>query len=565
MGTLIFSILLWPGQAAVPSATFERVREQLRRLSIAGAAVAIVGSIGFLLLASATAETTLSTMILGSRIGLLLSARILLIGALLAVLLTGTAYRDQLAFALGLGALLTLSMHSHSAVSQVDASGEVNSLATALAVGFDFVHLLATSAWIGSLPALLLAALALGSLDSERQSGAATLLIAGYTGLATASLIALAATGIFAAFQHIDSVRDLWTTIYGRALTIKLGLFGLLLLLGAYNRWYVQPRLARAVNTAATHLRRLRASVAAEIALGAILLVAVAVLTSAAPPSGLEQQSDTFADTVVLGPVTLSLQVVRGNLAGDIFAVTPRGLPDGVQPEVVVRASMPDHGMGEQELKLQEVESGRWGGRASLLTMPGQWNVEAIVRSSGMNDIRQTFVVDTSPTGNNRDNAPRQPVWALLLVLAALAAALSQIPLRRTVQRRFQFGGVGILLVALVAAIGPNYLARAGEPTNPFTATPEVLTAGEVIYQRNCVSCHGTSGRGDGPAAASLPGLPADFTSAHFATHGDAELYGWIKGGKPGTAMPAFGDSLSEEQIWQSITYIRQLYAEANR
>lgn len=58
-------------------------------------------------------------------------------------------------------------------------------------------------------------------------------------------------------------------------------------------------------------------------------------------------------------------------------------------------------------------------------------------------------------------------------------------------------------------------------------------------------------------------GLPADFTSAHFATHSDGELFRWIKGGKPGTAMPAFGDSLSEEQIWQTITYIRQLYVDA--
>jgi mono/diheme cytochrome c family protein len=57
--------------------------------------------------------------------------------------------------------------------------------------------------------------------------------------------------------------------------------------------------------------------------------------------------------------------------------------------------------------------------------------------------------------------------------------------------------------------------------------------------------------------------LPADFTDPHFATHTDGQVYGWIKGGKPATAMPAFGERLNEDQIWQVVTYIRQLYADA--
>jgi copper transport protein len=83
------------------------------------------------------------------------------------------------------------------------------------------------------------------------------------------------------------------------------------------------------------------------------------------------------------------------------------------------------------------------------------------------------------------------------------------------------------------------------------------------VYQQNCVGCHGVTGRGDGPAAQSLPGLPGDFTQAHFATHTDAELYEWIRGGKPGTAMPAFGEKLNDEQVWQVISYIRSIYQNA--
>jgi copper transport protein len=85
------------------------------------------------------------------------------------------------------------------------------------------------------------------------------------------------------------------------------------------------------------------------------------------------------------------------------------------------------------------------------------------------------------------------------------------------------------------------------------------------VYQQNCVSCHGVSGRGDGPAAQSLPGLAGDFTQPHFANHTDGQVYAWIKGGKPGTAMPAFESRLTDEQIWQVITHIRNIYREAQQ
>lgn len=56
---------------------------------------------------------------------------------------------------------------------------------------------------------------------------------------------------------------------------------------------------------------------------------------------------------------------------------------------------------------------------------------------------------------------------------------------------------------------------------------------------------------------AGLDPAPADFSSPHSITHREAEFFGWIKFGKPPTAMPSFGDDLTDEEIWDIVNYIR--------
>jgi mono/diheme cytochrome c family protein len=41
--------------------------------------------------------------------------------------------------------------------------------------------------------------------------------------------------------------------------------------------------------------------------------------------------------------------------------------------------------------------------------------------------------------------------------------------------------------------------------------------------------------------------------------HSDAEFFDWIKSGKPPTAMPAFGGQLTDDEIWDVVTYVRAL------
>jgi mono/diheme cytochrome c family protein len=75
--------------------------------------------------------------------------------------------------------------------------------------------------------------------------------------------------------------------------------------------------------------------------------------------------------------------------------------------------------------------------------------------------------------------------------------------------------------------------------------------------ETNCVTCHGASGKGDGPAAAALPPpKPADWTSAKIQAESDGELFWKISNGRG--AMPPW-KHLPEKDRWEIVNYIRTL------
>jgi cbb3-type cytochrome c oxidase subunit III len=77
---------------------------------------------------------------------------------------------------------------------------------------------------------------------------------------------------------------------------------------------------------------------------------------------------------------------------------------------------------------------------------------------------------------------------------------------------------------------------------------------GSAVFKANCAMCHGTDGKGF--AALKTP----DFTSPKWqASMTDKQIKEVIKNGKKGTAMVAFGDKLSDEEITAVVGYIRSL------
>jgi cytochrome c oxidase cbb3-type subunit I/II len=89
------------------------------------------------------------------------------------------------------------------------------------------------------------------------------------------------------------------------------------------------------------------------------------------------------------------------------------------------------------------------------------------------------------------------------------------------------------------------------------SVSPANLASAQGIYKADCVSCHGESGRGDGPAAGALKPSPVDF---HVRQPSMARAWAVLNDGIPGTAMPAWKNRIPQEQLRLLVPYIQQMY-----
>lgn len=89
---------------------------------------------------------------------------------------------------------------------------------------------------------------------------------------------------------------------------------------------------------------------------------------------------------------------------------------------------------------------------------------------------------------------------------------------------------------------------------------PETTAAGARLYAEKCASCHGKDGLGDGDAENALSPSPAllAFMIRRPISVDEYLLWTIADGGLQfQSAMPAFKDTLSRDEIWQVIAYMR--------
>ena len=101
--------------------------------------------------------------------------------------------------------------------------------------------------------------------------------------------------------------------------------------------------------------------------------------------------------------------------------------------------------------------------------------------------------------------------------------------------------------------------AAATKP-NPIKSDAASIDRGKKTYFQNCASCHGAKAMGDGPAAAALTPKPANLAMMS-GMHPDGDFAWKIANGRG--AMPAWKNTLSENQIWELVNYLKSLKPKA--
>jgi mono/diheme cytochrome c family protein len=108
---------------------------------------------------------------------------------------------------------------------------------------------------------------------------------------------------------------------------------------------------------------------------------------------------------------------------------------------------------------------------------------------------------------------------------------------------------------------------QSAAPSTSPVASPGLLALGRRLYDKQCVSCHGTGGRGDGEAAYLLYPRPRDFVAGAYRLVStwervptDEDLYRTISRGMPGSAMPSWSH-LPEEERWALVHYVKAFAA----
>jgi copper transport protein len=282
----------------------------------------------------------------------------------------------------------------HVAAGHANAAGDLR----AAKVAAQWVHVVAGGVWLGGLAALLVG---VRGEPSNRKAAA----VRRFSAVAGVALFVVLTTGVIRAVNEVPSWEALFSTLYGRLVLVKAGLLIALAALGAVNRY-------RNVRRAGRSLAGLRRVSRTELALGALVLVAAAVLSSvsprperavAAPPPGIEGRATDFARTV-----QVRLRTMPGTAGNNRFTARISD-PSSGEPVVAERVALEFSYLGPLDvgtsvLELGRIAPGAYSASGTNLSLAGRWEVDVLVQRAGDSvevPVRLGTICGAQPVGQN--------------------------------------------------------------------------------------------------------------------------------------------------------------------
>jgi copper transport protein len=479
--------------------------------------------------------------------------------------LTADSIVAQIAAVLGLVFLGLIAASSHNAA----APSEIKMLATAT----DFIHLVASMAWLGGVIYLAIAVPVfvreLGiSIASEVFESA----VARFTVLGLLSAGILVITGIFSSYMQV-TIPAAVSTPYGWFLVGKIALLIPLFGFAAYNGF----RLARRFGIGGE--RAFGRSMLIEAALAVLVFASVGWLASLEPArqyagrmgigaeeKAVYQDSDSGTDfDIKIDPA----EVGKNDVIVRLTKPTGEVIDNAV--DVRVRLKFVDDDLGEPLVSLRDTGAGIWRLDDALLNIAGEYQAEIVVQRPDAFDARSAFRFDARSAATAADAITPDTetanllfglqlllIGGLVVVVAVRGKLVPAVFVNISPHLGLAAPGIVVSVVGLLFVLNVQVL-RIGlseDIRNPYPPTAESVAIGKPVYATACVACHGVSGLGDGPAGAGLPKPPADLF-VHVPLHSDTILFEFIRDGIAQAGMPGQDGVLTEDEMWHLVNYLR--------
>lgn len=352
---------------------FAVLPSRLRRIVVIAAAAALVGTVGVVAAQAFSAGVGVSE-VFASSLGRSLLARAVpaVVLLLAAVGLMRSKHHDRvLATVAAIAALAAMAVDVLNSHAAAEGPMLLNEFA-------QWLHIAAVGVWIGGVVAL---AVLLARRGSDRDAHVVRRLSA----LAGVGIVVVAITGVFRAVIAVQSWGSLVSTAFGALVLLKAGLLLLLGGLGALNRYGYIPGLPRSIH----RLRRV-VTTEAVVALGALTVAAAlvnvappaeyAAAAAAAPPANIVATGSDYATTV-----KVTLTVTPGASGFNAFAMRVADYNSGSSvnaSHVLLQFTQPFRpSLGTSTLTLAKQSDGTYAARAGNLSLPGIWEVAAVIEN----------------------------------------------------------------------------------------------------------------------------------------------------------------------------------------
>ena len=285
-----------------------------------------------------------------------------------------------------------------------------------LALVADTLHVGAMSLWVGGLAYLTVVALPRRDVDEVR--GAVTR----FSRLALASVATIVVTGTFQAWRQVGSIEALRETDYGRILIVKLVVVAVLVVVAAFSReivyrLYQRPARLEAARVgvsgagdagdgggvaddgvpadgeeepevdAPRELRRLRGSVAVEVAIAVVVLVVTALLVNTNPAK--DEIEGPYLATVRTEELSFEMTVApagRGLNDLHVFTLTPSEGPADVV-EMTATMALPAQDIAPIDVPLRRLGPGHYLAEGFNIPIAGDWVLELSALVSATDEV----------------------------------------------------------------------------------------------------------------------------------------------------------------------------------